>query len=70
MPAPVVVRAPVNENGRAGEYVADVGSVRGIGRPLTNGRVDGRRESSLSGLSIMCISVRRVATRVMQHASA
>jgi len=52
-PAPVLVRAPASENGLNGTYVDDVGSILSTGRPLTNGRVPGRRGPSFSELSVI-----------------
>jgi hypothetical protein len=53
VPAVVLVRAPAIENGRGGANAEVTGPTRATGRPLTKGRVTGRRDPSLSDLSIM-----------------
>ena len=55
-PAVVFVRAPANENGRGGATDDVTGTTGAMSRPLTKGRVPGRRDPSLSDLSIMRFS--------------
>jgi hypothetical protein len=62
VPAVVFVSAPAIENGRGGATAEVTGPERAMRRPLTNGRVPGRRGPSLSDLSIMEISGFRTAT--------